>query len=104
MKPSINYSKEEPKLCLLKEILNIIDDKKTYRIIGRLGVHNINKFQNMIKILLGSMFFDYTISNLVHELNRQNNLQTYFNIDEVPTEKQVYGFMSKVSPEKLIKY
>ena len=28
MKPSINYSKEDPKLCLLKEILNIIDDKK----------------------------------------------------------------------------
>ena len=101
MKPSINYSKEDPKLCLLKEILNIIDDKKTYRIIGRLGVHNINKFQNMIKILLGSMFFDYTISNLVHELNRQNDLQTYFNIDEVPTEKQVYEFMSKVSPETI---
>ena len=52
--------------------------KKTYRIIDRLSVHNINKFQNMIKILLGSMFFEYTISNLVMELNRQNDLQTYF--------------------------
>ena len=101
MKQSINYSKEDPKLCLLKEILNIIDDKKTYRIIGRLGVHNIKKFQNMVKILLGSMFFEYTISNLVNELNRQNDLQTYFNIDEIPSEKQVYEYMSKVSPETI---
>lgn len=80
MLPSINYSKEDPKLCLLKEMLNIIDDKKTYRIIGRLDVHNINRFQDMIKILLGSMFFEYTISNLVYEFNCQNDLQTYFNI------------------------
>ena len=35
------------------------------------------------------------------ELNRQNDLQTYFNIDELPTEKQVYEFMSKVSPETI---
>lgn len=99
MKPSINYSKEDPKLCLLKEILNIIDDKKTYRIIGRLGIHNINKFQNMIKILLSTMYFEYTISNLIKELNRQDDLQTYFNIDEVPSEKQVYEYMSKISPD-----
>jgi len=75
--------------------------KKMYKIISRLSVHNINKFQNMIKILLRCMLFDYTISNLVHELNRQNDLQTYFNIDEVPTEKQVYEFMSKVPPETI---
>ena len=55
----------------------------------------------MKKILLGSMFFNYTISNLVHELNLKNDFQTFFNIDEVPTEKQVYEFMSKVSPETI---
>ncbi len=52
----------------------------------------------MVKILLGSMFFEYTISNLVNELNRQNDLQTYFNINEIASEKQVYEYMSKVSP------
>lgn len=45
MKPSINYSKEYPKLCLLKEILKIIDNKKTYQIIGRTSIHNISNFK-----------------------------------------------------------
>ena len=103
MKPSINYSKKDPKLCLLKEILKIIDDSKTYKIIGRNGIHNIIKFQNCMKIILSSMYFDYTISDLIVEINRQKELQTYFNMDQVPTEQQVYEFMNRFNPEQVNK-
>lgn len=103
MKPSINYSKEDPKLCLLKEILKIIDDKKTYKIIGRNSIHNINKFQTCIKIILATMYFDYTVSNMVSEIQRQKDLQTFFNIDQVPTEQQVYEFMTRFNSSQLNK-
>ena len=56
-----------------------------------------------MKIILSSMFFDYTISDLIVEINRQKELQTYFNMDQVPTEQQVYEFMNRFNPEQVNK-
>lgn len=47
------------------------------------------------------MFFDYTISNMVNEIQRQKDLQHILIIDQVPTEQQVYEFMTHFSASQL---
>jgi len=75
MKPSINLDKKDPKICLLTQILKHFDGRTTKQIITRNNTHNINLIIDTIKIILRNMYFDYTISDMLREINRNEKLQ-----------------------------
>lgn len=89
MKPSINLDKKDPKICLLTKILKYFDDKTIKQILARNNVHNINQMIDCIKIILMTMFYDYTISDMIRELNRNKKLQTHFNINNILTKTTI---------------
>ena len=74
MKPSINLDKKDPKICLLTKILKHFDDKTTQQLLARNNIHNTNLMTDCIKIVLMTMYFDYTISDMLREINRNKKL------------------------------
>ncbi|AWX32823.1 hypothetical protein AW729_06805 [Methanosphaera sp. BMS] len=95
MKPSINLDKKDPKICLLDKILKHFDEKYVKQSLARNDVHNINKMIDCIKIILMTMYFDYTISDMIREINRNEKLKTHFNISTNFNEQQFYEYFSK---------
>ena len=51
-----------------------------------------------------SMYFDYTVSNVVNELNRSSKLRKFAGFTkEIPTAEQIYEYMSRYSAEQYCK-
>lgn len=47
------------------------------------------------------MFFDYTVSDVVNELNRSIKLRKFAEFsDEIPTAEQIYEYMSRYSAKQ----
>ena len=45
------------------------------------------------------ILFNYNISNVVNELNRFSKLRKFAGILEVPSESQVYEYLSRYDPD-----
>ena len=88
MKPSINLDKKDPKICLLTKILKHFDDRTTQQLLARNNIHNTNLMTDCIKIVLMTMYFDYTISDMLREINRNKKLQTPFKIQNNLSQQQ----------------
>ena len=95
MKPSINLDKKDPKICLLTKILKYFDDETIKQPLARNNVHNINQMIDCIKIILMTMYYDYTISDMIREIDRNKKLQTHFKINNILTEQQFYEYFSR---------
>jgi hypothetical protein len=103
MMPSLNFSKKDPKFTLLGRVFKYVDNKNAMRIFGRNGVKNIFMMVTCIKILFMGFYFDYPISKVVDEINRDNRLKKFVNIDgDVPDVSQVYEFISRLSSSKFV--
>ena len=104
MLPSLNYDSKDPKYTLLSKIFKIIDSKKFRDICSRKGITNRQMMINSIKILFITMYFDYTVSNVINELNRSRKLRKFAGFsDEIPTAEQVYEYLSRYSAEQYCK-
>ena len=73
MLPSLNYNPKDPKFNLLDKIFKIIDSKKFKDTCSRKGIKNRRMMVKSIKILFMSMYFNYTVSDVIKELNRSSN-------------------------------
>lgn len=58
----------------------------------------------IIKIVLTSMYFSSDITYIVSELNEKKELRKFLNIGVVPTDNEIYRFMSKFEPEQFIDF
>lgn len=104
MLPSLNYDSKDPKFTLLNKIFKIIDSKKFKDTCNRKGINNRQMMVDSIKILFMSMYFNYTISNVVNELNRSVKLRKFAGFsNEIPTAEQIYEYMSRYSAEQYCK-
>ena len=104
MLPSLNYDSRDPKFNLLGRIFKIIDSKKFKDTCNRKGIKNRQMMVNSIKILFMSMYFSYTISDVVNELNRSLKLRKFAGFsNEIPTAEQIYEYMSRYSAEQYCK-
>ena len=79
--------------------LNLSKTKKIKDIFNRCGVKNRNNFLIYLKIFFIHIFFNYNISDVVNELNRSYKLRKFAGILEVPSESQVYEYLSRYDPE-----
>ena len=104
MLPSLNYDSRDPKFNLLGKIFKIIDSKKFKDTCNRKGITSRQMMVDSIKILFMSMYFDYTVSNVVNELNRSSKLRKFAGFSkEIPTAEQIYEYMSRYSAEQYCK-
>ena len=104
MLPSLNYDSRDPKFNLLGKIFKIIDSKKFKDTCNRKGITNRQMMVDSIKILFMSMYFDYTVSDVVNELNRSSKLRKFAGFSkEIPTAEQIYEYMSRYSAEQYCK-
>ena len=104
MLPSLNYDSRDPKFNLLGKIFKIIDSKKFKDTCNRKGIKNRQMMVNSIKILFMSMYFSYTVSDVVNELNRSSKLRKFAGFSkEIPTAEQIYEYMSRYSAEQYCK-
>ena len=104
MLPSLNYDSRDPKFNLLGKIFKIIDSKKFKDTCNRKGIKNRQMMVISIKILFMSMYFSYTVSDVVNELNRSSKLRKFAGFSkEIPTAEQIYEYMSRYSAEQYCK-
>ena len=104
MLPSLNYDSRDPKFNLLGKIFKIIDSKKFKDTCNRKGIKNRQMMVISIKILFMSMYFSYTVSDVVNELNRSLKLRKFSGFsNEIPTAEQIYEYMSRYSAEQYCK-
>ena len=104
MLPSLNYDSRDPKFNLLGKIFKIIDSNKFKDTCNRKGIKNRQMMVNSIKILFMSMYFSYTVSDVVNELNRSSKLRKFAGFSkEIPTAEQIYEYMSRYSAEQYCK-
>ncbi|WP_458402738.1 hypothetical protein [Methanobrevibacter sp.] len=100
----LNYDSRDPKYNLLGKIFKIIDSKKFKDTCNRKGITNRQMMVDSIKILFISRYFDYTISNVVNELNRSAKLRKFAGFSkEIPTAEQIYEYMSRYSAKQYCK-
>lgn len=100
MKPSININQKDPKLCLLNKILKFIDTPKTIKILSRNGVHNTTLFMDCLKIIIISMYYNYTMSEVIRQLESDYQRRKYFKIKEVPSIQEFYEYISRYNSEQ----
>ena len=104
MLPSLNYDSNDPKYTLLSKIFKIIDSKKFRDTCSRKGITNRQMMIDSLKILFISMYFDYTVSNVINELNRSKKLRKFAGFsNEIPTAGQIYEYLSRYSAEQYCK-
>ena len=101
MLPSLNVTKRDPKFNLLNNVYINIESKKNQHIFSENGVKNIQMMIICLKIVFMSKFYNYPVSRVIYEMNRNKRLKHYMRIhNDVPTECQVYEYLSRYSPEQ----
>lgn len=101
MLPSLNVTKRDPKFNLLNNVYINIESKKNQHIFSENGVKNIQMMIICLKIVFMSKFYNYPVSRVIYEMNRNKRLKHYMRIhNDVPTEGQVYEYLSRYSPEQ----
>ena len=99
MQPGLNYDKQDPKFILLGKVFKFIENKNVKDTYNRYGITNRFMFVICLKIFFMHVFFNYKISDVVYELNRSYKLRKFAGILEVPSESQVYEYLSRYEPE-----
>ncbi|AKB51568.1 hypothetical protein MSBRW_2811 [Methanosarcina barkeri str. Wiesmoor] len=99
-KPPLIPLNEDFKWQLLSEILNVFDLRFCKQTLTRRGIVPLHRSVPTIKIVLLSMFFSCEISYSIKELKERESLRNFLKISLVPTEKEVYGILSKYEPQE----
>ena len=101
MLSGLNYTKRCRKFRLLDKVFINIDDKKNRHIFSENGIKNIKMMITCIKIVFLSKFYDYPVSRVIYEISIDNRLKRFLKIEnEVPSEAQVYEYLSRYSPDQ----
>ena len=101
MLPGLNYTKRCRKFRLLDKVFINIDDKKNRHIFSENGIKNIKMMIICIKIVFLSKFYNYPVSRVIYEIRIDKRLKRFLKIeDEVPSEAQVYEYLSRYSPDQ----
>ena len=103
MQPGLNYDKHDPKFILLGKVFKFIENKNVKDTYNRYGITNKNMFVICLKIFFMHAFFNYRISDVVNELNRSFKLRKFSGIFDVPSESQVYEYLSRYDPDNYCK-
>lgn len=100
MKAPLIPLNEDFKWELLSEILNVFDLRSCRQILTKRGILPLQNSVPTIKIVLLSMFFSCEISYAIKEFEERESLRNFLKISSIPTQKGIYGILSKYEPEQ----
>ena len=102
MKPSININQKDPKLCLLNKILKFIDTPKTIKILSRNGIHNTTLFMDCLKIIIISMYYNYTMSEVIRLLESYSDEENILRSKKYQVYKNFTSILADITANNLI--
>ena len=103
MKPSLNIDYQDPKYNLLSKIFKFIDSKTAMKIYGRNNIKDVKKFSLFIKLIFISLYYDYTISDLIYEIKGNERWIKFLNIEsDFPSSDQVYEYMARLDSVQVV--
>ena len=103
MKHHLNYNKEDPNYILLAKIFKIIGSRESKVIMASKGVKDINMMILSIKIIFTSIFFNTDVEFVIQELKREETLQNFFKICDVPNANQISEFLGRYNSDTYLK-
>ena len=95
MLPGLNYKEDDPKFIHLGIVYRFIESDKSKNILNRSGFRKRSMAVKCLKIFFTSLFFNYSISKVIDELNNKEELRNFAGISDVPTEHQVSEYFSR---------
>lgn len=98
MKPPLKPVNEDFRWKLLSNILSVFDLRSSKQTLSKKGILPLQESIPVLKIVPLSMFFSSEISYVVKELEIRKSLRNFLKICSVPSEHEIYGFMSKFDP------
>ena len=102
MKSPLIYDQRDFKWNLLGDILKIFDSRRVKQEIARQGIKPALKAGVAFRILIISLFFSTDISYVIKELKSKEELRKFAGVVNVPSEWQIYEFLSRFSEEQFM--
>ena len=89
MKIPLIPDENDPMWKLFGKVIKVIDSRIFQEELARNGFKNIKNHQNLIKILLLSMFFRLDVSDVYNQINTKSQLSKFLNIEDLQSLKQI---------------
>jgi len=94
--------KKDSKWILLDDILKLFGSRRIKQEMAKQGIKPADKAGTMIRITLIAMFFSQEISYVIKELKQRKKLRNFAKIQEIPSDKQIYRFLSRFLEEQFV--
>lgn len=102
MKIPLIPDENDPMWNLFSKVIKVIDSRTFQEELARNGLNNIKNHQNLIKLLLLSMFFKLDVSDVYFQLITKPRLSKFLNIKDLQSFKQVRELYSRYSEGKYL--
>jgi len=93
---------DDPKWVLLDIILKIFGSRRTKQELAKQGIKPTHKAGIMLRIILVAMFFSQDVSYVIRELKKRKELRYFVGIHKIPSDRQIYSFLSRFSEDQFI--
>ena len=102
MKSPLIYDQRDSKWKLLGDILKIFGSRRVKQEIAKQGIKPAAKAGVMFRVMMIALFFSLEVSYVLRELKEREQLRKFAGIDDVPSESQLYEFLSRFSEEQIM--
>jgi len=93
---------KDSKWILLGKILKVFGSRRIKQEMARQGIKPADKAGTMLRMTFIAMFFSQEIAYVVKELKERKKLRNFVKIQEIPSDKQIYRFLSRFSEEQFV--
>ncbi len=92
-----------PTWIIFNNIINLFDRKTVKKEMTKAGIKPVKRAALMIRITLTAIFFERSVTEVVEELKRNEELRRVVRVAEVPSTDEIYSFLSRFSEDQFIK-
>jgi len=100
MKSPLIYDQKDFKWNLLGVILKIFGSRRVKQEIARQGIKPAKNAGVVFRVLMIALFFSTDVSYVIRELKGREELRRFAGVVDVPSELQIYEFLSRFSEEQ----
>ncbi|MCC7553603.1 MAG: hypothetical protein KO202_03795 [Methanobacteriaceae archaeon] len=102
MKIPLNPDEKDLIWILFGIVIKLIVSRSFQQELARNGLKKINIHQNMLKLILLSIFFKLDLSYVYNQTSSSNNLLKFLNITHIPILKEIREIYSRHSEDKYL--
>ena len=98
----LNPDSKDPIWNLFGKVIKLIDSRSFQQELARNGLQSIERYQNMLKMVLLASYFNLEVSHVYSEVENREKLRKFLNIDHLLTLKQVREVYSRADEQKYL--